>query len=199
MRLPTTERRPQIAAAALRLIGEQGLASLTMARLAEAVGITSGALFRHFRSREDILALAVEEAVAQLETAFPDDSLAPTERLIELARARIRIVRAHPGLAWLLLSEEPMVALPADSVARLERLVKKSRRYLLDALRSGAANGTIRTDIAPEVLVIPVAGTIQMLIGSPGPHRAAFGSRIKSDRVLGALTTLLQPPSGVSR
>ena len=196
MRLPTAERRPQIAATALRLIGEDGYASLTTARLARELDMTSGALFRHFRSRDEILGLAVQNAIAQLEKTFPDSALAPMERLLGLARARIRLVRSHPGLAWLLLSEEAIKALPADAVVRLERLVKKSRRYLLDALRSGAADGTMRADIVPEILVIPVAGTIQMLIRSPGPHRAAFGTRLKSDRALAALETLLTPLTG---
>jgi len=161
--------------------------------------MTSGALFRHFRSRDEILGLAVENAIAQLEETFPDSALAPMERLMGLARARIRLVRSHPGLAWLLLSEEAMKALPADAVAPLERLVKTSRRYLLDALRAGAADGSIRADIAPEVLVIPVAGTIQMLIRSPGAHGAAFGTRLKSDRALAALETLIKPTTGDSR
>ena len=199
MRLPTAERRPQIAATALQLIGEDGFAALTMARLAAAIGMTSGALFRHFASRDEILAFAVDHAVAQLEATFPADELPPLERLTTLARARIRLVRAQPGLAWLLLSEEPMSVLPDDAKARLERLVKRSRRFLLDTLRSGIEDGSIRNDIAPEALVIPVAGTIQMLIRSPGPHRAAFGARIKSDRALVALETLLQPPTGDSR
>ena len=199
MRLPTAQRRPQIAATALRLIGEDGFAALTMARLADAIGMTSGALFRHFASRDEILALAVENAVEQLDATFPDDALPPLERLTALARARVRLVRAHPGLAWLLLSEEPAAVLPAEAKARIERLVKRSRRFLLDALRTGADDGSIRNDVAPEVLVIPVAGTIQMLIRSPGPHRAAFGARIKSDRALAALETLLRPPTGDSR
>ena len=52
------------------------------------------------------------------------------ERLVTLARARIRLVRSHPGLAWLLLSEEPMAVLPADSIARLERLGQRLWRPL---------------------------------------------------------------------
>ncbi len=42
------ERRVEIADAALRLIATEGIASLTVATLANELGLTGGALYRHF-------------------------------------------------------------------------------------------------------------------------------------------------------
>ena len=57
------ERREEIIDAALLILGEHGVDGMTMARIAEAVGITPGALYRHFDSRNAILAAAVEVAI----------------------------------------------------------------------------------------------------------------------------------------
>lgn len=43
-----------------------GIQALTMARIAEAVGLTPGALYRHFRSRAEIVAAIVDRDLAEL-------------------------------------------------------------------------------------------------------------------------------------
>lgn len=196
MRKPTAERREEIARGALRIIGERGIAALTTTSLAEEIGVTSGALFRHFASREAILDEAVRFALARIDETFPDPSLPPLERVMGLARNRTRVFASDPGLSWLLRSGEAHLALPADAVARLHVVVERSRRYLLTAIRDGIAQGTIRGDVAADVLLIPVLGTIHALIGITGVHRrASRGRRPHPDEVLSALERMLAPPA----
>ncbi|PIV81662.1 hypothetical protein COW53_03125 [bacterium CG17_big_fil_post_rev_8_21_14_2_50_64_8] len=192
-------RREEIAVAALRIIGERGLASLTTATLAAEVGVTSGALFRHFDSREAMLNEAARFALARIESTFPDPSLPPLKRLFALAENRVRIVGRDPGVAWVLRSEQASLSLPAEAVVHLQDLVKRSKRFVLTALRDGAADGTVRTDIEPEILFVPVMGTIHALIGMAGVHAAA--GRVRGSGtgpVLAALAVLLAPADGGS-
>ena len=196
-RKPSAVRREEIAVAALRIIGERGIASLTTTSLAAEVGVTSGALFRHFDSREAMLQEAAQHALARIEATFPDPTLSALERLLALARNRVRIVGADPGVAWVLRSEQAYLSLPADAVAQLQDLVKRSKRFVLTALKDGAAEGTIRTDIAPEILFVPVMGTIHALIGMAGIHATAGRTRgSTAERVLAALMILLAPADG---
>ncbi|MCP4835493.1 MAG: TetR/AcrR family transcriptional regulator, partial [Phycisphaera sp.] len=85
-RKSTAERREEIATAVLSIIGRTGLTSLTMSNLAAEIGVTSGALFRHFETRDDILREAVRHAVARIDRTFPDESLPPLDRLFTLAK-----------------------------------------------------------------------------------------------------------------
>jgi AcrR family transcriptional regulator len=193
-RKPAAERREEIVKAVLRIIGERGLTSLTTTTLAEEVGVTSGALFRHFASRDAILQEAVRYGLGRIEGTFPDASLPAVERLLQLARNRVRVLGSDPGLAWLLRSEQAYLTLPDDAVVRLRDLVEQSRRYLLDAIREGASQGSIRADIEPEVLLVPVLGTIHALVGMTGVHQLATGGRRRDpDRVLAALERMLAP------
>ncbi|HEU4366127.1 MAG TPA: TetR/AcrR family transcriptional regulator [Candidatus Krumholzibacteria bacterium] len=196
VRKPTAERREEIARAALRIIGERGVTALTTTSLAAEIGVTTGALFRHFASREAILDEAVRFALARIEETFPDPALPPRERLLGLARNRARVFASDPGLAWLLRSEEAHLALPMDAVERLRVVVGRSKRYLLAAIRDGIAQGTIRGDIEPEVLLVPIMGTIHALIGMTGVHRQATrGRRPGTDQVVSALERMLAPPA----
>jgi AcrR family transcriptional regulator len=194
MRKPAPERRREIGEAALRIAGREGVTALTTANLAEEVGLTTGALFRHFPTLDDVLREAVRLGLERMESTFPDRSLPPLERISALARNRVAIFSRDPGLAWLVRSEQALLVLPADAVASLQEFVSRSRRFLLEAIREGARQGVIRRDIEPEALLVSVAGTIHALVGMPGIHRLAQGSRTTGpERVLSGLMRLLAP------
>lgn len=194
IRLPAARRREQIVKAVLRIIGERGLTSLSTSTLAREVGVTTGALFRHFKNLDEILLGVVEYALLRIEETFPDESLGPRERLFQLARNRVRLLRKDPGLSWVLRSEQAYLTLPEDAVRRLRDLVGRSKRYLLEALRDGAERGSIRNDIEPEILLVLVMGTIHTLAGMPGVHRLSRGEQgLDEEKVLLALERVLAP------
>ncbi|MCH7848726.1 MAG: TetR/AcrR family transcriptional regulator [Planctomycetes bacterium] len=194
-RKSSAERREEIARAVLHIIGRRGLTSLTMSTLAAEIGVTSGALFRHFETRDDILREVVRHGVAKIDRTFPDKSLPPLERLFTLARNRIRLLGPDPGLAWLLRSEQAYLTLPKDAVNELRDVARRSRRFLLKAIRDGAADGSIRSDIPPEVLLVPIIGTIHTLIGTPGAAQHVQGKQHRNtSRVLAALERMIIPP-----
>jgi len=196
-RKPAAKRREEIARAVLRIIGERGLRSLTTAALAAEVGVTTGALYRHFASLDEILSETVRYGVEKIEETFPDSALPPLDRLLALARNRVRLLGNDPGLAWLLRSEQAYLALPEDAVRRLRDVIRRSRQFLRRTLRDGAEGGTIRGDIDPEVLLVPVLGTIHAVIGMRGAHREfSRGEQRNPERVLSALARLLEPPLG---
>ncbi len=188
---PSSSRREQIIQAVLDIIGRRGVTELTTANLAAEVGVTTGALFRHFPNMEAILRGAVERALARIDETFPEAGLSPVERIVQLARKRVRLLGENPGLAWMLRSEQALLVLPADCVTELRSRARRSRKFLLTALKEAAEQGDIRNDIDAEVLLVPLLGTIHALIGMPGAHRPR--PSLDSDRVLSALVKLLQP------
>ena len=192
-RKPTAERRKEIAESVLKIIGERGLTSLTTTAIADDVGITSGALFRHFTSRDEILVETVRFATTRLEETFPDEGLGPVDRLLGLARQRYKVLGSDAGLAWLFRSEQAFLVLPEEATTLLRGIVERSRRYVLEALREGARRGTIRRDIEPEVLLVPVMGTIHALIGAHGARKLSTGRTLDPETVLSALVRLLEP------
>ena len=54
------QTRRQILDAAIPLLAKRGYSSTTMQQLADAIGMTSGALYWHFDSKEDLLASGIE-------------------------------------------------------------------------------------------------------------------------------------------
>ena len=186
---PTTPKRTEIADAALRIIGERGVTCLTMANLAAELGVSPGAPFRHFASRDEILEEVAARVVEIMAASFPDPALPPLERLSRLFLARVETVGKHAGIARLIFSDQFTKALPDSAAQQIRALVKRTRTVLLEILKEAAQRGEIRQDLAPEDLLVPVMGTLQHL---------AFLSTLPStgrpnpEQVLGTVLTLLQ-------
>jgi AcrR family transcriptional regulator len=193
-RRPQTERREQIAGAALRLLGRGGLDAVTAAALAREVRVTPGALFRHFATIDEIVVAAVERAAARLAATFPADGLAPAEWLRALARDRIALLREEPGIAWLLRSEQAPGALPRSAIGPLREAVLRSRTRIDAAIRRGVEEGRLRSDVPPAVLRAVFTAMIHSLTG---PHGVAqrVGGLVDPEPLLSGLFVLLSPPS----
>jgi AcrR family transcriptional regulator len=159
----TTSKRTEIADAALRIIGDRGVTALTIATLASELGVTPGAPFRHFSSRDEILEEVAARVVEIMGSSFPDPSLPPLERLSRLFQARVETVGKHAGVARLLFSDQFTKALPNSAANQIRSLIKRTRIYLLEILKEASEQGQIRRDIAPEDLLIPVMGTLHHL------------------------------------
>ncbi len=57
----TQVRRKQIVAAARKLIVKYGSEHITVRRIAKEIGVSEGAIYRHFKSKTDVLSLMVDD------------------------------------------------------------------------------------------------------------------------------------------
>ncbi len=198
-RRPTEHRRTEIVEAALRLIATQGIAELTNKKVADAVGLTTGALFRHFASMEEILCAVADRVSELLRATYPAADLPPVERLGRFVDARAATVGEHVGILRLVLSEQFTLALPKEAASRLREAVMESRAFLVKALREGQQRGEIRDDIPAEILTMVVMGTIQVAAfemaqsGSMGGMRQVPGAAAPKWSPRAGLLKLLAP------
>ncbi len=162
-RKPTDERREEIAEAALRLIGARGLAALTVASLAKELGMTGGALYRHFASTDEILTAVAHRAAALIEAATPLPGPSSRAWLRAFAERRTAAVGGHAGLSRLLLSDQLALGLPAPAVEVLAAAVGRTRAAIVEAIAFGQASGELRGDLPPALLAPLVMGAIQII------------------------------------
>lgn len=158
------QRREQIVGAVLRIVSEEGIGSLTTTALARDIGVTSGALFRHFDTRDEILEETVRYVAETVGRTFPDPSLTPVERLHRLAASRIEVLTSQPGIGWFLHSDQAALSLPPAAVERLGDCARRTRAFVLAALKDGVGAGSIRSDVDIEHLLVVFLGTIHAFV-----------------------------------
>lgn len=195
-RRATDLRQAELTDAALHLIATRGVAALSTRSLAEAVGLSSGAIFRHFDSLDSLLEAVVARVEAVLEATYPPPTLPPRERLARFVEARSTAVGDRVGILRLVLSEQFLLALPRNGSERLTSCVKKTRAFVLGCLREGQAAGEIRADVPAEALAPIVMGTVQMVAFSGGGAGPKAG---EAQAVRDALATLLAPATAPRR
>jgi AcrR family transcriptional regulator len=81
--------RERILATALRLFNASGTAPVSTNHIADALGISPGNLYYHFRNKEEIIRALFEQQFARWDAdyAFPDDRLPNLDDLQQLIRA----------------------------------------------------------------------------------------------------------------
>ena len=191
LRRKSEQRQLELTDAALRLVATRGIAALNTRSLAAEVGLSTGAIFRHFASLEALLEAVVARVEAVLDSTYPAADLPPVGRLERFVIARSTAVGNQLGILRLVLSEQFLLALPKSGSDRLTACVEKTRVFVLACLRDGQASGELRADLPAETLAPIVMGTVQMLALSRSKprHREA-----EARAVLGSLLALLRSP-----
>lgn len=100
MPYPSQTDLDAIVTTACQMIEQDGIDALSLARLAEVLGIKAPSLYRHVSGKPELLRRVVERTLAGLFAAF-DEALSsagdePVARLQALFRAYRRYAHAHP-------------------------------------------------------------------------------------------------------
>lgn len=188
-RKPTEVRQTEIADAAMRVIAAQGARHFTARALAQEVGITDGAVFRHFATMEAIVAAVVGRIGTVLFSAPLPTQADPIERLGAFFRARVAALAAHPHLARLLFSDHLAQLGGPEQARRVEEFKARTRRFIASCLEEARERGMLADGVGPREGAVIVQGAVFAL-----GHGVGGGGGVEKDTkaVWKALETLLR-------
>jgi AcrR family transcriptional regulator len=172
-RMSGEQRRPQIVAAALKLIAEQGLGGFTTRSLAQEVGLAEGTIFRHFESKEDIIGAAIDhlEQLLDEDLAYAREGNS-VQRLGRFFRRRIELISQNPGLVRILFSDELARAGAASDLDRIQHLKQRGREFISARIHEADLAGLLRQGLSPDFAPIIVHGTALALLFSTSDRPA---------------------------
>ncbi|MDX6469536.1 MAG: hypothetical protein QOF75_1339 [Gaiellaceae bacterium] len=191
----------RIVGAAVELADAGGLAAVTMSRVAESLGFSTMSLYRHVRSKDELVALMVETGRPP---AAPPGAVEAGWRadLERWTRELLALVRSHP---WVL--EVPLARLPMGP----------SRAGWLDSGLEALGQTALREDEKAAVILLlngyvfsearftaeltgPAAGVVDD--DAPATHMSALTALVDADRfpaLRRALDAGIFDPSGNDR
>jgi len=185
IRLPTQERQIEIVAAALRLSRDRSPALITTGDIAAAVGVTQGAVFKHFPTKEAIWIAAMawvrERLMAALTQAAQDPST-PLAGLEAVFDAHVAFVASHPGVPRLIFHELQQAT---DSAVKqeLRTLLQVYRKLLTGLLGAAAERGEVPADLDREAAATLFVGIVQGLVMQTMVSGKPVTLKAQADRV----------------
>jgi AcrR family transcriptional regulator len=162
-RKKTEVRRQEIIWTARKLISAKGMESLTMQAIAAEVGLTEGAIYRHFASKQEILLLLVEEIEETLlETLrkVQAEEGAPLERLERILKAHFSLVERRGGISFIVIAE---ILRSQDKKLRrrVSAFLDAYLHVIKDVLQQGVESGEVRKDVDLDAAATIFLGLIQ--------------------------------------
>jgi AcrR family transcriptional regulator len=163
---PARTSEAAIVEAGRDLLEERGLDAVTMATVAERVGVKAPSLYKHVRDRPDLVGLIVADAARELSavlTAAAGRSRGdPARRVRAIATAYRRFARTRPRASSLLFADLGRdVAAPSDELA-------SAARPVLDAA----------TDLVGAELALPAARALTAFVHGFTTMEAAGAFRL---------------------
>lgn len=164
--LPADERRAATVQAVIALAAEQNPSEITTTAIAKKMGLTQGALFRHFPTKSDILqavmAWVAERLLARVDKAAKS-AASPMAALEAIFMTHINFVAKYPGVPRMLFGELQQAGetLPKQLV---KTLVKNYAERLHLLLKAGKKQGELDADLDVNAAAALFIGSIQGLV-----------------------------------
>ena len=164
--LPADERRAATVEAVVDLAAEQNPSDITTTAIAQRMGLTQGALFRHFPTKDAILQAVMswvtERLLARVDKAA-ESTTSPLAALEAVFMTHIDFVSEHPGVPRMLFGElqRPGETLPKRMV---QTLIQHYGERLHRLLEAGKAQGELDAGLDVDAAAVLFIGTIQGLV-----------------------------------
>ncbi len=145
------------------VFNRHGYEATSMGILAENLGITKSAIYHHVPSKEELLRLALEEALGGLEEVLTYDgatSGAPDARLEFVLREMISVLVERLPFVTLLLRLRGNTEMEREAMARRRAFDRTVTGLVAEAQEAG----TLRGDIAAGTITRLMFGTVNSIV-----------------------------------
>jgi AcrR family transcriptional regulator len=164
-RQSTSLRRKQIIDALRKLIIEFGSENVTVRRIAKEIGVSQGAIYRHFKSKRQILDFLVdyieENLIGDIEKS--DSHTRTLEVLENILKSHISAIEQRKGVSFLIVAE--IVSLGDKKLnKKIYEVLNNYVEHIKNVLLRGVKSREIRPDIDPAMAATVFLSIIQGLV-----------------------------------
>ncbi len=167
----TIVRQEQIKQAVLQIIAEKGLHGVSTRNLAQKVGLSEGAIFRHFASKRDIIKGIMDDVASDLIDSLREialGSLPAEKKLFAYLCKNVTYLKENQGITILLFSEA--THLGDDELKRkLNLILSEQKQFVIKMVKDGIVEGAFDRQVDPEDVAIlymgiPITFNIELVL-----------------------------------
>jgi AcrR family transcriptional regulator len=162
----TIIRQKQVVDAARKIIIKYGSEHVTVKKIAKAVGISETAVYRHFRSKREILLLLadyIEKSLVEDITKASANGINSLEVLNNVLESHLSSIEQRRGISFQIIAE--IISLGDKKLnKKIAETIEKYTNRLKDLLAEGVKTGEIRKDLDLDAAATALFGIIQGLV-----------------------------------
>jgi len=184
--------RDTVIRASVALFNEQGYDATSVSDLTRRLGVTKSALYHHVASKEQILEVALEDALGGLEQALEEAlrNATAAERLSTIIRGAVHVLTERQPQVTLLLRLRGNSPLELAALDRRRRFDHRVTQFVRDA----QSEGLVRADLDAGVATRLIFGMINSVVEWYRPD-GAVDPALLADEVLAVALDGLRPRS----
>ncbi len=159
----TEVRQEQIIQAAMNLIASRGLKGLSMAALANRIGLVPSAIYRHFKSKNDIVDMILDFIQERLLTNIRitcKETSEPMERLQRILKRHVETLRKNRAIPRIIFTEDIFSGNPKRRT-KVYRIVSGYLEDMNKIIQDGQEKRQIRSDMDSKTVALMFLGMIQ--------------------------------------
>lgn len=192
-------RKDQIVQAALAIIGQKGVHSLTTAGIAREAGMSEANLYRHFQDKDEILLSIgnhIGTAIMGSAAAIGDGNGTPVGKLEAIYASHITAISETPGIPRYVFSEVHL-GNPRLSKAMADRM-KSYMGILAGIVSDGIAAGFLRENLSPRETAVTLLGMIQFTALRHSLDHGSFDLREEAGKLWTNFRAVISRETGVT-
>jgi len=161
-----TFRQRTIVDLARKIILADGMESLTTRRLAKDLGVTDGALYRHFKSKKEIISLLVDDiqvTLLSLINSASEKEDKPLRKLESIFFSHLSYAEQRKGTTFIVINEILNIKdnkLRNKMLEAINQYLKTVEKILVEGMKANDFKG----DIDPACASIMFFGAVQSMI-----------------------------------
>lgn len=189
-----TKRQQQIIEAAIKIIAVNGIQNLTIKTLANKVGVTEPALYRHFDNKLEILKAIISYFQNKMKPAIEklNRSAKALDKIEKFILEHLKIISSNPDFAKVIFSEANFQN-EETLILKVNNMMKKSHKILETVVQKGQNNGEIRNDISSLSIVRMIIGSLRLLVTQWSMSDMIFNLQSEGEQLCDDLKKIIAP------
>lgn len=162
-----SERQIEIIEAATKRIDEHGIQDLTIKTLAADLNLSEAALYRHFKSKNEILlgllTYFIEEMKGRLDFILSNKSRNPSELLNDLFDSQLRTFVQRPSVVSVIFSES-IFQFNKDLSATVSSMMELMHKHIESIVKKGQEGGSFSKIVGVSTITTIIMGGMRITV-----------------------------------
>lgn len=187
-------RQLEIIEAAGEILTESGLAGLTTKNLAAKMGFAESALYRHFKSKEEVIVTMLQYLAADMDKRLTTSVAKldnPVEKIKAVFNNQFDFFQKHPHFLVAVFSDG-LLAESKKINAAIMQIMATKRKHLLPIIKQGQLEGVFETSAPAEDLLHIIMGSFRLHMLQWRMTDFSFDVKQKGNKLMASILTLIK-------